>query len=152
LTVALSDTLTAVRRNAAIAIGRIGDKNTVDRLIPLLSDDNYSVRYAASSAIADIGDKSVSETLINMISTSDPITSYHIIETIGKLGAPSSIEFLIGLTENPNEYMRGFAYQALSGWKGNFEINNTLKKGLSDNSAFVRMMAATAIDSLRSNG
>lgn len=61
-----------VRREAAEALGVIGDKSAVPALIEALKDDrDYSVRRAAVTALGCIGDRSVVPALIAALKDKD---------------------------------------------------------------------------------
>ncbi|MFP4457973.1 MAG: HEAT repeat domain-containing protein [Candidatus Zixiibacteriota bacterium] len=145
LLLALDDSVASVRRSAAIAAGKIGDSKALDKLIEKLYDNDYSVRYSASYAIISIGDTNIVPELEKRLANDTTMTKYHIIETIGQIGAESSRENLLSLTESPNHLTRGFAYKALSNYRGIYEIANTIKKGMDDNSTFVRQMSEEAL-------
>lgn len=146
---ALSDPVVEVRRNAAIALGKIGDPAPLNALVDLLHDNDYSVRYSASNAIAGINDESILPILEDIISNDTTTAKYHAIDILGKISDESSIQKLLSLTESPDHLARGFSYIALSNYRGRYEIANAIKKGLHDNSPFVRTMSLKAIKLLK---
>jgi len=148
---ALDDSLVDVRRSAAVSLGKIRVSSVVPDLITMFEDTNYSVRYSASYAIIAIGDTSFADTLHKLLLESKGTQKHHIIETIGGLKSEASIPVLMALTENPDYLIRGFAFQALSNYRGRYRIANAMKKGLNDNSGFVKMMAGESLQKIRSD-
>lgn len=55
----LKDKEPKVRDRAAYALGRIGDKKTVDPLVTALQDEDLETRYAIIWALARVGDKTI---------------------------------------------------------------------------------------------
>jgi HEAT repeat protein len=61
---ALKDNDWWVRRDAAEALGEIGDARTVEPLIAVLKDKDRDVRWHAASALGEIGDARAVDPLI----------------------------------------------------------------------------------------
>ena len=59
-----------VRRDAAWALGDIGDARAVEQLISALGDEKWYVRYAAVQALGKIGDARAAEQLISALGVS----------------------------------------------------------------------------------
>lgn len=69
---ALKDTDADVRKQAAIALGEIGNPRAVDGLITALADKQAEVRRVAAVALGEIGDARAIEPLTRALKDSDP--------------------------------------------------------------------------------
>jgi len=67
----LQDAEPKVRRTAAWALGRCGDRRAVGRLITLLKDEDASVQAAAAGALGEIGDPQASGALLAAVNDAD---------------------------------------------------------------------------------
>jgi cyclophilin family peptidyl-prolyl cis-trans isomerase/HEAT repeat protein len=76
-----------VRRRAAVAIGRVGLKEGVPALTPLLADTDRDVRQAAAFALGLIGDASASSALLPLLADPDPMVRGRAAEAVGLLAA-----------------------------------------------------------------
>ena len=56
-----------VRRDAAEALGKIGDERAVEPLIRVLKDEEWTVRWEAASALGKIGGVRAEEALIHAL-------------------------------------------------------------------------------------
>jgi hypothetical protein len=65
LTRALADSSYKVRVQAALVLGKLGDRRATAALIRALQDENESVRGVAATAIGKLGDKSASNALLS---------------------------------------------------------------------------------------
>ena len=146
----ITDPNAVVRRNSAIAMGNLGFSSCLHLLYAGLSDEDYSVRYSSQIAIGAIGDTLSADVLAEMLPLAKAPNSHHIIVAIGILRDVSSIELLLSLTESPDFHVRGFAFESLSNYPGNYRIANCMKKGLSDTSPFVKTKCKDALWKLSS--
>jgi phycocyanobilin lyase subunit alpha len=92
-----------LRRNAARALGKLGDRRAVPALILALTCSDFYVREAAAQSLEMLGDQSCLETLMDLlhdrISTAEPAPEPPylsqpfdaILEALGTLGATSAI-------------------------------------------------------------
>ena len=76
-----------IRRRAAVAIGRVGLKEGVPILTPLLADADPDVRQAAAFALGLIGDASASTALVPLLADPEPIVRGRAAEALGMMGA-----------------------------------------------------------------
>jgi HEAT repeat protein len=94
---ALRDRRVVVRRNAAEALGEIGDARAVDPLVKVLGDRNSDVRTTAAKALGKIGDERAVEPLIKALS--DDYDDWGVREraarALGKIGDERAVEPLI---------------------------------------------------------
>ena len=81
-----------VRRRAAIALGRVGLKEGIAPLTPLLADANADVRQSAAFALGLIGDRSASASLVPMLADPDPLARGRAAEALGLIAAEDAAE------------------------------------------------------------
>jgi HEAT repeat protein len=74
-----------VRLRAVQALGRIGDRRAIPKLIPKLDDELYNVRYAAENALVAFGKPSIGP-LRTAFAKAPARARPHIIEALAKLG------------------------------------------------------------------
>lgn len=89
LTRALDDERASVRREAAIALGRIGDARAVEPLIQTLKDQYDYVRREAAYALGIIGDARAVEPLIQALGDEDSYVRGDAAEALAKVGKPA---------------------------------------------------------------
>src|ERR1035437_10138331 len=75
-----------VRRDAAVALGQIGDADAVQPLVSGLKDDNPSVRLAAAEALGQIGDQRAAEPLKAAFKDSDSHVRRAVTDALAALG------------------------------------------------------------------
>jgi len=68
---ALKDKDSDIRRKAAEALGKIGDRRAVEPLIEALKDENWEIRSGAAEALRDIRDRRAVEPLIEALKDGD---------------------------------------------------------------------------------
>jgi HEAT repeat protein len=90
LTVLVRDTEPAVRRRAALAIGRVGRADGVAALAGVLSDPEEEVRAAAAFALGLIGASEGIEPLLAALKDPSPLVRGRAIEGLGLIGQPSA--------------------------------------------------------------
>lgn len=84
-----------VRREAAEALGRIGDVKAVEPLIKAFVDMNEQVRHSAAEAVGRIGEPAI-EPLSQALRDSEEIVQMQAVRALGKMGSARAIELLIG--------------------------------------------------------
>ncbi|MEK9150023.1 MAG: HEAT repeat domain-containing protein, partial [Candidatus Desantisbacteria bacterium] len=116
---ALEDNDTYVRRNAAVALGRIGHTSAIPALIEALEDEKLDVRRAAVEALGAIGHESAILVLIGALEI-DP--DWHVrqaaVEALGKIGHASAIPTLKKALEDNDPYVRQAAAEAMEQFLG----------------------------------
>ncbi len=81
-----------LRKNFAVALGRIGDARAVPELVKLLDDPYFWVRYPAEHALIQIGEPAI-KPLLEIVKQSRFPASAHAIEALGRiLGKEKVIE------------------------------------------------------------
>jgi HEAT repeat protein len=88
-TAGLTDTNELVRLRSAQALGRLGDRRAIPKLIVALNDELWDVRYAASDALVAMGKPAVAPLRV-AYARATPRARAHIIEALAKLGDPRS--------------------------------------------------------------
>lgn len=88
-----------VRRNAVDALSEIGDRSTVERMIPMLNDGDINVRAAAAVGLGRLGDVSAVDPLL--VAFQARLVTRQGAEALGKLRDPRAIGTLCeALREN----------------------------------------------------
>lgn len=89
------------RRNAAIALGKIGDNRGVNSLIHALRDNDLIVRRNAAQALGEIQDTSAVKPLINALSDKVPIVRRYAASALGEIEDKRAVAPLTSaLTDN----------------------------------------------------
>ena len=89
----LSDTTTPrIRRQAALAIGRVGLREGVAPLVKLLADSDPEVRQIAAFALGLIGDSSARDPLIGALRDPSPLVQGSAAEALGLIGDRSAAD------------------------------------------------------------
>jgi HEAT repeats len=86
LTLALSDPNREIRRNAANALGMIGDPQATDALIQALTDSDWYVRSCAADALGKIGDPKAIEPLNKASTDSDWAVRSSVKKALKRIG------------------------------------------------------------------
>lgn len=102
LITALKDSSREVRREAAKALGKIGDARAVEPLIDALNDSHDWIRRNAVEALGKIGDKRAVEPLIAALKDSNWDVRKETIEVLVKIGDARAVEpLIVALTDSP---------------------------------------------------
>ena len=114
-----------LRRNAARALGKLGDKRAVEPLIRCLEFPDYYVREAAAQALENLDDQRCVPTLIKLLDggvaqatrvAGKPhlVQPYEaVIEALGTLGATVAIDFIEPFTQHSTEKVKYAAARAM---------------------------------------
>ena len=151
----LSDSDDWVRRNAAEALGKLGNasETVIEALLNALSDRNNEVRRLAAGALGKLGNASetVIEALLNALSDRNNEVRRLAAGALGKLGNASEtvIEALLNALSDSDYGVRQNAAEAL-GKLGNASetVIEALLNALSDSDDWVRQNAAEALGKL----
>lgn len=83
----LADPNVAIRKRAALAVGRIGDEASVSALAVLLQDSNTDVRAMAAFALGEVEAASGAEPLLAVLKNADQhmLVRARVIEALGKI-------------------------------------------------------------------
>ena len=77
-----------MRRRAALAAGRIGDRALVPPLVELLDDPEVEVRRMAAFALGLVGDAAAVERLLSALADPDGTVRGRAAEALGRIGEP----------------------------------------------------------------
>ncbi|MEB3335942.1 MAG: HEAT repeat domain-containing protein [Leptolyngbyaceae bacterium] len=113
-----------LRRNAARALGKLGDPRVVPALIQCLDCDDFYVREAATQSLGMLGDRSCVPALISLLAggleAAQPQRGIHlsqpynaILETLGALGASEAIPLIEPFLNHPFEMVQYSATRAM---------------------------------------
>jgi phycocyanobilin lyase subunit alpha len=114
-----------LRRNAARALGKLGDHRAVAPLIECLSCPDYYVREAAAQALEELGNTSCIPVLVSLLHKTEvdapPVAGKAqmaqpcdaILEALGTLGAIAEIEIIQSFLEHPVPRVQYAAARAL---------------------------------------
>lgn len=123
----------AVRREAAKALGKIGDTRAVEPLIQALRDEDWEVRSGAARALGEIGDARAVEPLIQTLFKEKDFNPAldvrdfvreEVALALGKIGDARAIEPLIHLLNHKDSNVRKAAKEALEKIKAEKIIKN----------------------------
>lgn len=92
---ALKQEKSDVRKEAAEALGRIGDPKTIEPLIKAFTDTNEQVSHSAIEAVGRIGEPAI-EPLSRALNRGDWLLQRQAPRALGKIGSPRAIELLLG--------------------------------------------------------
>ncbi len=84
----LHDPDRGVRRRAALAAGRIGDRASLPALVELMNDGEVEVRRMAAFALGLLADRGASDRLLASLTDSDSGVRGRAAEALGRIGDP----------------------------------------------------------------
>jgi cyclophilin family peptidyl-prolyl cis-trans isomerase/HEAT repeat protein len=153
----LADPDTAVRRRAALAVGRLQDTAGTALLLPLLLDANAAVRREAVFALGQIGlahpagpgrPAPARPALERLAGEGDPVSAELALEALGKLGDRAATPLVVSLLRaGAAPLLRGGAAAAL--WRlADSTALDPLLQALDDPDAGVRWRALYALEKL----
>jgi cyclophilin family peptidyl-prolyl cis-trans isomerase/HEAT repeat protein len=85
----LRDPDRSIRRRAALAAGRLGDRALVPTLVDLMNDAEPEVRQMAAFALGLVGDPKAADRLLASLKDTEGIVRARAVEALGRLGDPS---------------------------------------------------------------
>jgi HEAT repeat protein len=109
----LSSGLPAVRRQAAVQLGRLGDRAAVPPLIELLQDAESSVRREAARALGELKDKRAVPGLIEALADEDANVRNFAAYALGEIRDPRAADALLDALADPQWTVRDQAAWAL---------------------------------------
>ncbi|MEL7036037.1 MAG: HEAT repeat domain-containing protein [Cyanobacteria bacterium J06592_8] len=139
-----------LRRNAARALGKLGDRGAVPALIECLDCSDYYVREAAAQALEALGDQSSIPALVKLLEggveaaqqvPGKPhlVQPYDaIIEALGTMGATEFVEIIQPFTEHPVARVRCSTLRSLYQLTGDAIYGERLTQALQNNELQLR--------------
>jgi HEAT repeat protein len=108
LTAALADRNSDVRRGAADALGRLGDRGAVDALVARLTDQEKWVRRTVVLALGRLGDPRVMGGLAAALSDPDLEVRWNAADALGAIGGTQALKILTAtvLEDRAEEVLR----------------------------------------------
>ncbi|NEO76387.1 HEAT repeat domain-containing protein [Moorena sp. SIO4G3] len=149
-----------LRRNAARALGKLGDHRAVPALINCLDCSDFYVREAAAQSLGMLGDRSCIPKLIKLLDggleAAQPIPgSPHltqpynaVIEALGELGAIEAINLIELFLEHPKELEQYAAARAMYQLTQNPTYAERLIKALSVDQVLLRRAALSDLGAI----
>ena len=95
----LKDPIVAIRRRAALAVGRVGLLTGVPGLVDALSDPRYEVREMAAFGLGLLGDPIALEPLVTVLEDSFPIVQARAAEALGRIGSSDAVDALQAMAQ-----------------------------------------------------
>ncbi|MCC6740790.1 MAG: peptidylprolyl isomerase [Planctomycetia bacterium] len=151
----LSSAEPAVRRRAALAIGRIGDAKSIDALAALLDDADLKVAAEAAFALGLVKDPAIAEPLRRKLDATDPDLRAMALQAISRLGRPGDLGLAAARAADRSAKVRAEAGMAVArmaaGAKDDVDASRlrdavlALKPLLRDPDAAVRWRTAYAL-------
>lgn len=99
------------RLRAIEALGKIGDSNSVEPLVTLLTEKDKEIRIAAIESLGKIKDPKAIPSLLNVLQEED--IQLYVIRVLGNIGDKSAVPALTLLLDDKNEHVRYNAAQSL---------------------------------------
>lgn len=127
------------RRAAVIALGRIGNPESVPALLRVLTEDD-ELMIVAAGALAKLGDPRAFETLLSMVGHRDAAVRQAVIAAINSLGHPEMPARAVVLLNDPDPYVRESVVR-IAGYFGFTECVDLLVERCRDANENVRRAA-----------
>lgn len=149
-----------LRRNAARALGKLGDCRVIPALISCLDCSDFYVREAAAQSLGMLGDSSCVPKLMQLLegglAAAMPIPGCpHLaqpynatIEALGSLGATSAIPLIEPFLEHPNELEQYAAARAMYQLTQNPVYGDRLVKALAGKQLQLRRAALSDLGAI----
>ncbi len=99
-----------VRRAAVVALGRIGNEDTIPVLLHAFNDELYSVRYPAAEAVASFGDAAVA-LLVDVLTNGPFVEKALACYALGLTGSDAAYEHLESALTFSNATVRAYAVE-----------------------------------------
>ena len=114
----LRDEDSEIRRNAANALGEIGDPRAVGSLIAVLRDEDRWVRRNAARALGEIGDPGAVESLIVTLGDEDRWVRWGAVRALGEIRDPRAVEPLLASLKDEDMHIQWAAVVVLEQMTG----------------------------------
>ncbi len=109
----LRSRLPAVRRHAAVHLGRAGDPSAVPALVEALEDPESSVRREATKALGAVKDALAVAALVAALGDRDMNVRFYAAHALGEIKNPKAAEALLRALQDPEWCVRDQAAWAL---------------------------------------
>ena len=133
----LKDPDWAVRREAVITLGEMGDERCVEPLVKALQDGDWQVREVAIEALGMVGSPAV-EKLVSVLGDKDENTRKQAVIALGRIQDPAALDPLIEKLKDKDWFTRLTAAAALEKI-GDERGRDAIKPLLKDSDTVVKM-------------
>lgn len=131
-----------LRRNAAKALGQIGDARAVPGLIEALTCTDFHVREEAAYALAQLGDKRAVDPLLALLQSREQEQPWEaLIEALGQLQATEAEAAIRPFLNHPSERVRSAAAWVLYRFTQAEELTQILVALLAHSNSSLRQAA-----------
>jgi len=132
---------------AALALGKLGNREATPYLIPLLSDEDVTVRRYTAVALGQIRDKRAAEALSRLLQIEkNNYVREKVVLALGEIADMRSLEPLMHILETPSSASSSRAKAAeILGELGDIKAATLLIQALKDKEADVRVKSAQAL-------
>lgn len=129
--------------NAAIALGRIGDKRAVEPLLDVLQNSFNYLRAHVAEGLGLLGDKRATMPLVEALQDEDDIVRMHVVEALGRIKDERAVEALLGALQFAGTASEeaALAFRFFDGTV----FAEELSKALSNQNQFVRRKAVSYV-------
>lgn len=149
LIISLDDPSYFVRREAALALGRIRDRDAVMPLIEKLSDEFANIQQESAWALGNIKDEKSIPPLIEGLKSADKRLRGYSAIALGEIGDSSAIEPLLSMLDNSNDvFETTCAANALSKLGYKKALWKTLEKLVASDKPVVRRQLSVSVGDL----
>lgn len=129
--------------NAALALGRIGDKRAVEPLLNMLRDSSNFLRARVAEGLGLIADKRATLPLVAVLQDEDDIVRMYTVEALGRIKDERAVEALLAALQYPGTASEEAAL-AFRFFEGQV-FAEELSKALSHRNQFVRRKAVSYV-------
>ncbi|MEQ9001380.1 MAG: HEAT repeat domain-containing protein [Coleofasciculus sp. B1-GNL1-01] len=133
-----------IREEAAMVLGKIATKETLEALIPALQDADPVVREEAAEALARSGNPQTLEVLIPALADTDPVVRQEAAAALGRMGTTPALTALIPILQDQDKRVRKQGIESL-GRMGTPAALQALIPLLKDGDGDIRGATATAL-------
>ena len=140
---ALKDNDKTIRREAALALGKIGDDRGIDPLIELLNANEDGVAWAAALALGNFNDPKAAKALTNALRFKNGYLRSRLPEPLIKIGSFAVDYLIIALNDKDAEVRAQAAF--VLGYVKDSRVVEPLIASLKDENSGVRKNAAIAL-------
>ncbi len=134
-----------VRREAILALGRMGDPAPITGLVAVLAgDSSAAARAAAAEAMGNLLDTVAVAPLVTALDDPAPVVRQNVVAALNRLWTVDASAAVARSLEDPDETVRFIAAQALGAHR-TLQARDLLRSALRDTSVWVRAEAARAL-------
>lgn len=138
------------RGNAALQLGKIGDKSAVPSLIRALKyKEDSVVQWEAAEALGKIGDRRATPALVEALRDRSKTVRQKAAMALGKMGNNAGLSHIFWILQDDEDWWNRRDAAAILGNIGDKSVMPYLKKALRDKNKEVREAAKKAIEKIK---